>query len=116
MTRIKRGVTAHRRHKKVLEQAKGYYGARSRTYRSAARAVLKAGLYSYRDRKNKKRDFRSLWITRINAAAREHGLSYSKFMHHLKEQNIDLNRKMLSDLAVFNKEVFASLVKLNAAS
>lgn len=110
MTRIKRGVQAHSRHKKILEQAKGYYGARSRVFRVAKQAVIKAAQYSYRDRKNKKRYFRSLWITRINGALMEHNISYSKFMCSLKQQQIELNRKMLSDMAIFNKDAFASLV------
>ena len=110
MSRIKTGVTAHKRHKRVLEQAKGYYGARSKNYRVAARAVLKAGLYSYRDRKTRKRDFRALWIIRINAAARDLGMNYSTFMHQLKIQNVDLNRKMLAELAIYNPEAFESIV------
>ena len=94
MARVKRGVTARARHKKVLEQAKGYYGARSRTYRVAVQAVTKAGQYAYRDRRQKKRQFRALWIVRINAAARQYGLSYSKFMNGLKKANIEIDRKV----------------------
>jgi large subunit ribosomal protein L20 len=112
MPRVKRGVTAHARHKKVLKQAKGYYGARSRVYRVAKQAVIKAGQYAYRDRKQRKRQFRALWITRINAAARECGLSYSRFMDGLKKASIDIDRKVLADLAVFDKDAFAELAKL----
>lgn len=119
MARVKRGVQAHRRHKKILARAKGYYGARSRVYRVAFQAVIKAGQYAYRDRRQKKRDFRRLWITRINAAARINGLSYSRMMHGLKLAGIDVNRKMLADLAVTDATAFASLAdtakaKLNA--
>ncbi|QSA95670.1 50S ribosomal protein L20 [Methylococcus sp. EFPC2] len=112
MPRVKRGVTAHARHKKVLKQAKGYYGARSRVYRVAKQAVIKAGQYAYRDRRQRKRQFRALWIARINAAAREHGLSYSRFIDGLKKASIDLDRKVLADLAVHDKEGFAELAKL----
>ncbi len=112
MPRVKRGVTARKRHKKVLKQAKGYYGARSRVYRVAKQAVIKAGQYAYRDRRQRKRQFRSLWITRINAAAREHGLSYSRFMAGLKKASIDIDRKILADLAVHDKEAFAELAKI----
>lgn len=111
MSRVKRGVQARRRHKKVLKQAKGYYGARSRVYRVAAQAVTKAGQYAYRDRRQRKRQFRSLWITRINAAAREHGLSYSVLINGLAKANIEIDRKMLAELAVYNKDVFASLAE-----
>src|SRR6478752_7227915 len=100
MPRVKRGVTARARHKKVLDKAKGYYGARSRVYRVAKQAVTKAAQYAYRDRRNKKRDFRGLWIVRINAAAREHGLSYSVFMNCLKKLDIAVDRKVLADIAV----------------
>lgn len=110
MPRVKRGVTARRRHKKILKQARGYYGARSRVYRVAKQAVIKAGQYAYRDRKQKKRDFRRLWIVRINAAARQNGLSYSQFMAGLKKAKIDIDRKMLAELAVYNKDAFAKLV------
>lgn len=111
MSRVKRGVTARARHKKILKLAKGYYGARSRVYRVAKQAVIKAGQYAYRDRRNHKRSMRSLWITRINAAARLHGLSYSQLMHHLKAANIDLDRKSLSELGTVHPEVFAELVQ-----
>ena len=110
MARVKRGVVARRRHKKVLKQAKGYYGARSRVFRVAKQAVIKAGQYAYRDRRQRKRQFRALWIARINAAARINGLSYSRFIHGLKVANIEIDRKVLADLAVFEKEVFAKLV------
>jgi len=111
MPRVKRGVTAHARHKKILKLAKGYYGARSRVYRVAKQAVIKAGQYAYRDRRQRKRQFRALWIARINAAARECGMSYSRFMDGLKKASIDLDRKVLADLAVHDKEAFAELVK-----
>ena len=99
MARVKRGVTAHARHKKVLEQAKGFWGRRKNTIRAAKAAVDKAGQYAYRDRKVRKRAFRSLWIQRINAAAREHGMTYSRFSHGLELAGIDIDRKVLSDLA-----------------
>lgn len=111
MPRVKRGVTAHARHKKILKLAKGYYGARSRVYRVAKQAVIKAGQYAYRDRRQRKRQFRALWIARINAAVREHGMSYSRFMDALKKASIDLDRKVLADIAVYDKEAFAELVK-----
>ncbi len=111
MPRVKRGVTAHKRHKKILKQAKGYYGARSRTFRSAKQAVTKAGQYAYRDRKVKKRMFRGLWIQRINAGAREHGLSYSRLIDGLKKLDIEIDRRVLADLAVHEKEAFAALVE-----
>ena len=104
MPRIKRGVTAHRKHKKVLKAAKGYYGARSRIYRVAKQAVTKAGQYAYRDRRVKKRMFRALWIQRINAAAREFGLSYSVFIDGLKKHNVEIDRRVLADLALNKKE------------
>ena len=110
MPRVKRGVTAHRRHKKILKQAKGYYGARSRVFRVAKQAVIKAGQYAYRDRRNKKRAFRRLWIARINAGARMHGMSYSRLIHALKENNIDLNRKVLADLAMNHPESFKEVI------
>ena len=100
MPRIKRGVTAHKKHKKVLKAAKGYYGARSRIYRVAKQAVTKAGQYAYRDRRVKKRMFRALWIQRINAAAREFGLSYSVFIDGLKKHNVEIDRRVLADLAL----------------
>ena len=110
MSRVKRGVQAKKRHKKILKLAKGYRGARSRTFKVANQAVLKAGQSAYRDRKVKKRTFRSLWIIRINAAVREHDLSYSVFMNGLKKANIDLDRRVLANMAVEDKEGFASLV------
>ena len=109
MARIKRGVTAKARHKKVLKQAKGYQGARSRVFRVAKQAVTKAGQYAYRDRRQRKRQFRSLWITRINAGAREHGLSYSRLIAGLKQGGIELDRKILAELAVNDKEAFAAV-------
>lgn len=109
MPRVKRGVTAHARHKKVLDQAKGYYGARSKVYRVAKQAVIKAGQYAYRDRRQKKREFRALWIVRINAAAHENGLSYSRLINGLKTANIEVDRKVLADLAVFDKAAFAEI-------
>ncbi len=112
MPRVKRGVTAKARHKKVLKQARGYYGARSRVFRVAKQAVIKAGQYAYRDRRQKKRQFRKLWIVRINAAAREFGLSYSLFMNGLKNASIAIDRKVLADIAVHDKEGFAELVKV----
>lgn len=109
MSRVKRGVIRHKRHKRVLAQAKGYQGARSRSFRVAKQAVIKAGQYAYRDRRQKKRQFRALWIVRINAAAREHGLSYSRFMHGLETANVKLDRKVLAELAVHEKETFADI-------
>ena len=111
MPRVKRGVTAHKRHKKVLDQAKGYYGARSRVFRVAKQAVTKAGQYAYRDRKVRKRMFRGLWIQRINAAARLHGLSYSRLIDGLKKQGIEIDRRVLADIAVHEQEAFAALVE-----
>ncbi|HCS29223.1 large subunit ribosomal protein L20 [Litorivivens lipolytica] len=111
MPRVKRGVTAHRRHKKILKQAKGYYGARSRVFRVAKQAVIKAGQYAYRDRRQKKRQFRALWITRINAASRANGLSYSRLIAGLKKAEIGLDRRVLADLAVHDKDTFASIVE-----
>ena len=116
MPRVKRGVTARARHKKVLKQAKGYYGARSRVYRVAKQAVIKAGQYAYRDRKQRKRQFRSLWIVRINAAARECGLSYSRFINGLSKANVEIDRKVLADIAVRDKEGFAELAKIAQAN
>jgi large subunit ribosomal protein L20 len=115
MSRVKRGVTARARHKKVLKQAKGYYGARSRVYRVAKQAVIKAGQYAYRDRKQRKRQFRQLWIARINAGARLHGLSYSRFINGLSKASIEVDRKVLADLAVNDKEAFAELARLAQA-
>jgi large subunit ribosomal protein L20 len=111
MARVKRGVTARAKHKKVLKAAKGYRGARSRVYRVAKQAVVKAGQYAYRDRKAKKRVFRSLWITRINAAARECGLSYSRLMNGLDKAEIVVDRKMLADLAMNDKAGFNAIAE-----
>jgi large subunit ribosomal protein L20 len=116
MPRVKRGVTARARHKKVLDQAKGYRGRRKNVYRIAKEAVMKAGQYAYRDRRQRKRQFRTLWIARINAAAREQGLSYSVFMNGLKKAAIDIDRKVLADLAVFDKAAFAQIVGQAKAS
>ena len=116
MPRVKRGVTARARHKKVLALAKGFRGRRGNVYRVAKEAVMKAGQYAYRDRRTRKRVFRQLWIARINAAARECGLSYSKFMNGLKKASIEIDRKVLADLAVFEKAVFAQLVEKAKAS
>lgn len=110
MPRVKRGVTARARHKKILDQAKGYRGRRSTVYRVAKQAVMKAGQYAYRDRRNKKRVFRALWIARINAASREHGVTYSVFMNGLKRASIELDRKVLADMAVMDKAAFAAIV------
>ena len=111
MARVKRGVTAHARHKKVLKAAEGYYGARSRTFRTAAQAVTKACQYAYRDRRQKKRQFRALWIVRINAAARQHDLSYSQLINGLKKANIVIDRKVLSDLAINDKVAFQAIAE-----
>ena len=111
MARVKRGVIARRRHKKVLRRAKGYYNARRKVFRVANQAVIKAGQYAYRDRRQRKRDFRSLWIVRINAAARECGLSYSRFINGLKKANISMDRKVLADLAVRDKAAFAQIAE-----
>jgi large subunit ribosomal protein L20 len=111
MPRVKRGVTARARHKKVLEQAKGFRGRRKSVYRIAKQAVMKAGQYAYRDRRQRKRQFRALWIARINAASRECGLTYSVFMNGLKRASIEVDRKVLSDIAVFDKAGFAKLVE-----
>ena len=111
MPRVKRGVTARARHKKVLALAKGYRGRRKNVYRVAKQAVMKAGQYAYRDRRQRKRQFRRLWIVRINAAARQYGLSYSKFMNGLKKAAVEIDRKVLSDIAVFDKNAFAQLVE-----
>ncbi|WP_428309460.1 50S ribosomal protein L20 [Hydrocarboniphaga sp.] len=110
MARVKRGVTARARHKKVLNKAKGYYGARSRVFRAAKQQVIKSGQYAYRDRRVKKREFRALWIQRIGAGTREHGLSYSLFINGLNKAGIALDRKVLADLAVNDKPGFAALV------
>lgn len=109
MARVKRGVQANRRHKKVLARAKGYYGARSRVYRVAVQAVMKAGQYAYRDRRNKKRSFRRLWIARINAGARLNGLSYSRFMNGLKKASIEIDRRILADIAMHDDKAFGVL-------
>ena len=116
MPRVKRGVTARARHKKVLKQAKGYYGARSKVYRVAKQAVIKAGQYAYRDRKQRKRQFRALWIVRINAATRECGLSYSRMINGLSKANVEIDRKVLADLAVRDKDAFAELAKIAQAN
>ena len=110
MPRVKRGVTARARHKKVLELAKGFRGRRKNVYRIAKQAVMKAGQYAYRDRRNRKRVFRRLWIARINAASRSHGITYSRFMAGIKKAAIDLDRKVLADLAVNDPAAFAALV------
>jgi len=111
MARVKRGVVAHRRHKKVLKQAKGYYGARSRIYRVAKQAIIKAGQYAYRDRKVKKRVFRALWITRINAQARANDITYSRLIAGLKKAEIAIDRRVLADLAVNDKDAFAAVAQ-----
>ncbi len=111
MPRVKRGVTAHAKHKKVLDKAKGYRGARSKVFRVAKQAVTKAGQYASRDRRQKKRQFRALWIARINAGARENGMSYSVFMNGLKKASIEIDRKVLSDIAIFDKPAFSALVE-----
>ena len=111
MPRVKRGVTARARHRKVLANAKGYRGARKNVYRVAKQAVMKAGQYAYRDRRQRKRQFRSLWIVRINAAVRQHGLSYSKFINLLKDNNVIINRKALAYMAVHDPDGFSSIVK-----
>ena len=110
MPRVKRGVTAHARHKKIIAQAKGYRGRRKNIFRVAKQAVTKAGQYAYRDRRQRKRQFRVLWIARINAAAREYGLSYSRFINGLHKAEIDIDRKVLADIAVTDKGAFAELV------
>jgi large subunit ribosomal protein L20 len=116
MPRVKRGVTARARHKKVLEQAKGFRGRRKNVFRVANEAVMKAGQYAYRDRRVRKREFRALWIARINAAARESGMSYSVFMNGLKKAAIELDRKVLAELAVFDKPAFAKIASQAKAS
>jgi large subunit ribosomal protein L20 len=116
MARVKRGVQARARHKKVLKEAKGYYGARSRVYRVAKQAVTKAGQYAYRDRRQRKRQFRSLWIVRINAAARLHDLSYSRFIDGLNKAEIEVDRKVLADLAVNDLAAFGALAEKAKAS
>ena len=115
MPRVKRGVQAHARHKKVIAEAKGYYGARRKVYRVAKQAVIKAGEYAYRDRRQRKRQFRALWIARINAAARENGLSYSRFINGLSKADIEIDRKVLADLAVLDKAAFIALAEKTKA-
>ena len=112
MARVKRGVNAKRRHKKVLKQAKGYFGAKSKLYRVANQAVMRSMSYSFAGRKQRKRDFRKLWITRINAAARLNGMSYSRFISGLKKANVDINRKVLSELAIHDPDAIAQLVQV----
>lgn len=112
MPRVKRGVVARKKHKKIREKTKGYYGARSRTYKAGHEQVMHSLAYAYRHRRERKREFRSLWITRINAAARAHGISYNRFIHGLRLAEIQLNRKVLSDLAVNDPEAFGKLVEL----
>jgi len=112
MARVRRGVTAKRRHKKVLKQAKGYFGAKSKLYRIANEAVMKSLSYAYAGRKQRKRQFRKLWISRINAAARANGMNYSTFINGLKKANIEINRKMLSEMAINDPEGFAKLVEI----
>jgi len=111
MARVKRGVVAHRRHKEVLKKAKGYYGARSRSFKVAKQAVTKAGQYAYRDRRQRKRQFRSLWIVRINAGARQYGLSYSRLIDGLHKADVEVDRKVLADLAVHDQAAFAALAE-----
>ncbi|MPX75755.1 50S ribosomal protein L20 [Moraxella catarrhalis] len=111
MARVKRGVQANRRHKKVLARAKGYYGARSRVYRVAVQAVMKAGQYAYRDRRNKKRSFRRLWIARINAGARLNGLSYSRLINGLKKANVEIDRRILADIAMHDAAAFTAIIE-----
>ncbi len=112
MARVKGGISTHKRHKRVLKLAKGYRGAKSKQFKTAKQAVMKSGVYAYVGRKQKKRDFRRLWIARINAAARQNGLSYSKLMHGLKLAGMDINRKMLAELAVSDSAAFTSLAQL----
>jgi large subunit ribosomal protein L20 len=116
MARVKRGVTAGRRHKKVLGNAKGYYNARRKVYRAAKQAVIKAGQYAYRDRRVKKREFRALWIMRINAAARTHGLSYSRLIEGLHKAGLEIDRKLLADLAVNDANAFGVIAERAKAS
>ncbi|MCO5147855.1 MAG: 50S ribosomal protein L20 [Aquamicrobium sp.] len=116
MARVKRGVTAHAKHKKVLSAAKGFYGRRKNTIRIAKQAVEKSLQYAYRDRKNRKRNFRALWIQRINAAVREHGLTYGRFVDGLNKAGIEVDRKILSDLAIHEPQAFAALVAKSKAA
>lgn len=111
MARVKRGVVARRRHKKIMKQAKGYYGARSRVFRVAKQAVIKAHQYAYRDRRNRKRAFRALWISRINAGARANGLSYSRLIAGLKKAEVEIDRKVLADLAMNEQQAFSAVVE-----
>ena len=111
MCRVKRGIRTRARHKKILKQAKGYFGKKSKLFKVANQQVLKSGNYAYRDRRNKKRDFRKLWITRINAAARLNGMSYSRFMDGLKKAGVELDRKVLSDIAITDPKGFTALVE-----
>jgi large subunit ribosomal protein L20 len=112
MARVKRGVTTHRRHKKILKLAKGYVGSKSKLYRVANQQVMKSGNYAYAHRKLRKRDFRKLWIARINAAARENGTTYSRMIHGLKVKGVDINRKVLADLAITDPQGFTDLAEL----
>ena len=116
MPRAKSSVVSHKRHKKILKLAKGYRGSKSKLFRVANQQVMKSLMYAYRDRRVKKRDFRKLWITRINAAARNNGLSYSRFINGLKKSGIDINRKMLADLAVNDSKAFSQLVEMAKSS
>ncbi len=116
MSRVKRGVTTHARHRKIIKAAKGYYGRRKNTFRAANQAVEKAGQYAYRDRKVKKRNFRALWIQRINAAAREHGLTYGRFIDGLNKAGVEIDRKVLADLAVRDGDAFKALVDQASAA
>ncbi len=116
MPRVKRGVTARARHKKIIDQAKGYSGRRKNVYRIAKQAVIKAGQYAYRDRRQRKRQFRALWIARINAAARECGLSYSRMINGLSKAGVEVDRKVLAEIAVVDKGAFAALVEKAKAS
>jgi large subunit ribosomal protein L20 len=116
MARVKRGVIARAKHKKILKLAKGYYGARSRVYRVAKQAVIKAGQYAYRDRRQKKRQFRALWIVRINAAARMYGISYSRLINGLTRANVAIDRKVLADIAVRDIEAFGEIAKVAKAN
>ena len=116
MARVKRGVTSHRRHKKILRQAKGYYGNRSKIYRVANQAVMRSLRYAYAHRKLRKRDFRKLWIARINAATRANGMSYSRFINGLAKAGIEMNRKVLADMAIYDAATFAKLVEAAKAA
>ena len=116
MARVKRGVISHAKHKKILKQARGYYGARSRTIRVAKQAVLRAGQYAYRDRRQRKRQFRALWIIRINAAARAFGLTYSRLINGLAKSGTDIDRKLLAELAVNDMDAFAKIAEKAKAS